>query len=58
MSMDPQTLDEVADRLDKRAGNPVYEKAWRSAAKYIRSLKKLTSTDAKLTDKSEQISDE
>lgn len=34
-----QTLEEAASRLETRAGNEIYTKAWRAAAKFIRSLK-------------------
>lgn len=49
MRLDPDTLEAVAQHLEARAGNELYRKAWKSAAKVIRSMKKLN-------DKSEQIS--
>jgi hypothetical protein len=52
---DDDTLEAAAQLLERLAGNSVYEKAWRSGAKRIRLLKKLTSDGAKLTDKREQI---
>lgn len=54
--LDDQTLEAVALKLETLAGNAVYEKAWRAAAKVVRSMKKLTCEPQKLTDKSEQIS--
>lgn len=54
--LDPLTLEFVARRLERQAGNAIYMKAWRAAAKVVRSMNKLTGDDAKLTDKSEQIS--
>lgn len=54
--LDDDTLETVAKRLERQAGNPVYVKAWRAAAKVVRSMKKLTSANTKLTDNSEQIS--
>ncbi len=54
--LDPATLDAIAHKLETQAGNAVYEKAWRSAAKFVRSMKKLTGDAEKLTDKTEQIS--
>lgn len=56
MSLDHVTLEAVAQKLETQAGNPVYEKAWRAAAKVVRSMKKLTGEPQKLPDKSEQIS--
>lgn len=56
MTLDPQTLEAIADKLERQSGNPVYEKAWRAAAKLVRSMKKLTGEPQKLPDKPEQIS--
>lgn len=56
MALDDQTLEVVALKLETLAGNPVYEKAWRAAAKVVRSMTKLTCEPQKLPDKSEQIS--
>lgn len=53
--LDHYTLEIVAMRLEQQAGNPVYEKAWRSAAKMVRAMKKLTEQPQKLPDKEEQI---
>lgn len=52
---DDETLEAAAEMLEKLAGNSVYEKAWKAGAKRIRSLKKLTCEDEKLTDNAEQI---
>ena len=54
--LDPLTLEFVARRLERQAGNAIYMKAWRAAAKVVRSMNKLTVEDAKLTDNPEQIS--
>lgn len=42
-------LEAVAVHLEQRAGNELYRKAWRTAAKDVRGMKKLT-------DNAEQIS--
>lgn len=55
-NLDPETVDAIARKLETQAGNPVYEKAWRAAAKFVRSMKKLPEQVEKLPDKSEQIS--
>jgi hypothetical protein len=54
-SYDDETLEAAAQLLERTAGNSIYEKAWRAGAKKIRSLKKLTCDDEKLTDKPAQI---
>lgn len=53
--LDHYTLQIVAMRLEQQAGNPVYEKAWRAAARIVRSMQKLTEQPQKLPDKAEQI---
>lgn len=44
--MRPQTecdlLEHVAQSLERRAGNDIYRKAWRAAAKHVRTMKELT----------------
>ncbi len=54
--LDPMTIDAIARKLETQAGNPIYVKAWRAAAKFIRAMKKLPEQPQKLTDKPEQIS--
>lgn len=39
MTLDNQTLEIAAQRLEQRAGNPIYQKAWKAAAKILRQLK-------------------
>ena len=56
MSERNNVLEAAALKLEAMAGNYMYEKAWRAAAKEIRAMKKLTDADTKLTDNSEQIS--
>lgn len=52
---DDETLEAAAQLLERLAGNSIYEKAWRTGAKRIRDMKKLTSEREKLTDEREQI---
>lgn len=49
-------LEAAAFKLETLAGNEVYVKAWRAAAKHVRDMKKLTSNSKELTDNAEQIS--
>lgn len=56
MTLDPETIEAVARKLEHQAGNPMYEKAWRAAAKFVRAMKKLPNSERKLPDNAEQIS--
>jgi hypothetical protein len=56
MSYDNETLEAAAVLLERLSGNSIYEKAWRTGARRIRALKKLTAEDEKLTDSASQIS--
>lgn len=40
-----EALEYAAHRLETRAGNQKYQQAWKSAAKFIRSLKSEKSTN-------------
>lgn len=51
MMLDPDTLEAAASRIENRAGNYLYVKAWRAAAKVIRAMKQ----EQKLTDNAVQI---
>lgn len=52
--IDAETLEAAAQKLEARAGNETYQKAWRTAAKIIRQMKPCE----KLTDKDGQIGSE
>lgn len=39
MTLDAETLEAAARKLEERAGNPIYQKAWKAAAKFLRQLK-------------------
>lgn len=54
MHLDPHTIEHIATQLEVRAGNYLYQRAWRAAAKFVRTM--LTRDDAKLTDKHESTS--
>ena len=45
-------LEFVAQAIERRAGNEVYRKAWRAAAKHVRSMKKLTDNTPQISDTS------
>lgn len=49
--MDPDTLEKAAQTLETRATNDLYHKAWKAAAKVLRSMKQ----EKKLPDNDEQI---
>lgn len=50
--MDSDTLEKAAQALETRATNDLYRKAWKAAAKVLRSMK----PEEKLPDNDEQIS--
>lgn len=56
MSERPQAecdlLEDVALHLEQRAGNELYRKAWRTAAKHVRSMKKLTDNEEQISSSS------
>lgn len=54
MSDGDHVLEQAAQILESRAGNEIYRKAWRRAAKILRAMK-LTSGSAKLTDNPQRI---
>lgn len=57
MSEVANALEMAALRLEHRAGNPSYEKAWKVAARVVRELKQeLTEQPKQLTDNAQQIS--
>lgn len=58
MKLDNETLERIACWLEQRAGNAVYQQAWKAAAKHIREMQKLTDANAKLAEGAGQISNE
>lgn len=52
---DNDTLEAAAELLERSAGNPIYQAAWRAGAKRIRALKDLKNNSEVLKDNAEQI---
>lgn len=53
---DDATLEAAAQLLERTAGNPIYQAAWRAGAKRIRALKNLKDSREVLKDEEQQIS--
>lgn len=53
---DDDTLEAAAQLLERTAGNPIYQAAWRAGAKRIRALKNLKDSAEILKDDAHQIS--
>lgn len=53
---DDATLEAAAELLERMAGNPIYQSAWRAGAKRIRALKVLKNNSEVLKDNVPQIS--
>ena len=44
-----RALEEAAQRIERLAGNQVYQQAWRRAAKVVRQLKMLTDNEEQIS---------
>ena len=56
MSLDSETLEEAARRLEQRSANELYRKAWKAAAKLLRMWKdeKLNADSIQIIDRSDR----